>query len=87
MSKLFSITNYSGAPITAGNSKIIPFSQIVRLDIPFVSGGFQWERPVSLLEIDAQGNERVIPIHDISRRILLGLLGASALLFVLTFRK
>ena len=73
----------AGTPIKAGNYKIVPFSKSVRLDFPNNNGGFIWNRPVSVLAIDADGEETVIPVHDITRRYQLAIFGSGLISILL----
>lgn len=69
----------AGDPIKAGKFKIIPFSQSVRLGSPRFNGGVIWNRPVSVLAISPEGEETVIPVPDITRRIQLTIIGSGLL--------
>jgi hypothetical protein len=63
--------------VYAGKSKIVPFSQTVSLSAAGGRGGFVWNRPVSILAVNASGGEQVIPVVDVTRRIQFSLLGAA----------
>ena len=87
MEKLVRLETRAGEPIQLSNGKIIPFSKILSIQIPGLWGGVLWERPASVLVIQDDGEEEIIPIQDISRYVVLGLLGAVALLWLFTRKK
>ena len=73
------IENRAGNPVTTGGTRIIPFAQSVRLDLPGLPGGVVWNRPLSVLAVSANGDEQVIRIVDATRRIQIALLAAGLL--------
>jgi hypothetical protein len=75
MSPLVAIETRAGEPIQAGNRTLIPFARSLRFQLPGRPGGLIWTCPASLLVKDSDGQEQVLPIPDITRRIQLGLLG------------
>ena len=80
MPSLLKFETQPGEIISYRGATLIPFAQTIRLNIPGINGGLIWRRPVSLLIIDANGKEEVLPIQDITRQILWALLGASIIL-------
>jgi hypothetical protein len=80
---LFEFETKAGDPIPVKGGKIIPFARIFRLKIPGIQGGVIWNRPSALLVIDDDGQEMLYPIHDETRRLQLGLLGAGLLAGIL----
>ena len=72
----------AGNPITIGNTRIVPFSKSVRVDMPQIRGGLIWNRPVSILAVDPNGGETSIPIVDTTRRLQIAIF-TSGVLFVL----
>jgi hypothetical protein len=83
----------AGAAIPYRDVKIIPFSRVLRLQIPGKSAGVIWNRPVSVATITPDGREHVMPIRDATRQAELALLGTSLAaslviwLFFRAFRK
>jgi hypothetical protein len=75
MSPLVAIETRAGEPIQAGDRILIPFTRSLRVQFPDRRGGLIWTSPASLLVNDGNGQEQVLPILDITRRIQLGLLG------------
>jgi len=73
----------AGDAITMGETKIVPFSKSVRVQIPGLHGGLIWNRPASLLVTSSDGEEQIIPIVDVTRQALWALLGASTAVFLL----
>jgi hypothetical protein len=87
MGKLVRLETRAGEPIQLSTGKIIPFSKVLYIQIPGLWGGVLWERPASVLVIQDDGEEEIIPIQDVSRYVVLGLIGAIALLWLFTRKK
>ena len=87
MQKLVRLETRAGEPIQLKNGKLIPFSQALHIQIPFLWGGVLWECPISVLVIQEDGNEEIIPVRDISRYMVWGLFGAVALTWLFTRNK
>ncbi len=84
MPKWIAQENYSGQAVSYQGITIIPFSKALRVQIPGMQGGLIWNRPASVLTVDADGRERLLPVQDITRQTLWGLLGFTILVFLLT---
>ena len=82
MARFLNIETQAGTPIRWGNRTLIPFAQTVRLQAPGAKGGFIWNRPTSLLVQSAEGQDQVLIIPDLTRRIIWSL-GAASLAAVL----
>ena len=76
---IFDIETHAGEPIRPGRTRLIPFVQSVRLNIPGASGGIVWNRPTSVLAQTPDGQETVLQIRDITRQAQLTLLGLGVL--------
>lgn len=74
----FRLETRAGKSIRAGTRWITPFSQALIFQIPGLPGGLIWNRPVSVLVHEPNGEERVLPVVDRTRQIELALLGAAA---------
>jgi hypothetical protein len=83
MPGILSIENQGGAPIRTRNAALTPFSQALRIQLPGLPGGLVWNRPTSVLVVNNDGQEQVLPIQDVTRQIVWTLLGASTLIAVL----
>lgn len=84
------IETHAGAPIQAGSLRLTPFARSVTLRFPNFPGGLIWNRPTAVLVQSPDGTEKLLPIHDTTRRQQLALLGAgllAALLIRLLFSK
>ena len=75
----------AGEPISVGDLTLTPESQALSLHLPF--GGFVWNRPTAVLVVDGNGDQRRIPIVDVTRAAQLTLLAAAALFFILGFAR
>jgi hypothetical protein len=65
-----------GEPYETSGGRVTPFSKALIFRFPGGHGGLVWNRPTSLLVTREDGQERVVPIIDVTRNILLGLAGA-----------
>lgn len=84
------IETLPGESIQVGTNKITPFSQAVKIILPGSRGGLIWNRPVSVLVQGDDGSEQVLPVADVTRIVLLAMLGfglASGFLFWLIERR
>jgi hypothetical protein len=71
----------AGEPIRVGRTRLIPFAQSVRLNLPASTGGVVWSRPTAVLAQLPDGQEVVLPIKDITQQaqltlLAIGLIGA-----------
>lgn len=80
---LINVETKAGKAIHAGDTTIIPFANSMRVRIPIIQGGLVWNRPVAVAVQTAQGQEYILPIQDVTRQILLALMGASLVSSVL----
>lgn len=85
MSNLVEIEVRGGEPLIHGGNTLTPFSRSVRVQIPGLSGGLIWNRPVSVLAQTVDGQEEIIPIHDVTRQVQWSLLGACLAFGVLAW--
>jgi hypothetical protein len=79
------IENRAGKPIVIGKNRITPFYQSVGLNMPQINGGMLWNRPVSVLAVNADGEESVIPVVDVTRRIQIVIFGSGLFILMLTW--
>jgi hypothetical protein len=77
LDKLIQVENRAGSIIQAGENRIMPVSQAIRLQIPGLPGGLIWNRPVSVVVTAPDGQEQVLPIRDITRLAQLTILGMA----------
>lgn len=77
MTEILDVKINAGEPVYAKDYKIIPFAQSIKITAPGITGGFIWNRPVSILVQKADGEETVIPITDVTRLAIFGLIGAA----------
>jgi hypothetical protein len=76
LNSIVKLENRAGVPITAGAQRIRLTSQTLRIKIPgWSNGGLIWNRPVSVTAQNADGEEQTVPIADVTRIVLLAILG------------
>lgn len=67
----------AGEEINVGEKTLVPFSNVWRIKFPGdQSGSVVWNRPSAVLVRSADGEEQILPIYDLTRRIILSLLAA-----------
>ncbi len=69
----------SGTPVTVGDVTVTPQSRALTFRSRF--GGFVWNRPTAVL-VERGGKTERLPIIDVTRAILLGLVGLSLLVTI-----
>jgi hypothetical protein len=71
MSEFFHIEQHSLPPIQHKQLHLFPFARSVSLRFPGGIGGFVWSKPSSLLVVYPDGREEVLPIPDLTYRVIL----------------
>ena len=80
----------AGDPIAVDDMEIVPIARSVRIQVPGSHGGLIWNRPVAVAFRTADGREFELPVHDVTRRwqiLLLGMGLIGALLIWVVLRK
>jgi hypothetical protein len=68
----------AGEAVQAGARCLVPYSKVLRLQVPgWRGGGLVWNRPVGVLVTEANGQETMLPVRDITRYVELLLLAAG----------
>jgi hypothetical protein len=67
----------AGKAIRVGKVRLIPFSKVLKVQIPGFPGGLVWNRPASMVAVSADGQEQVIPVPDLTRSIQLSILAGG----------
>ena len=80
----FQVQTGVAPPVTVGDVTVTPQFQAVIIRLPI--GGFVWNRPTALL-VEQNGQTTRFPIRDITRILLLWLLGFSLVLSIVSFIK
>ncbi len=66
MSSLIQIETQWGKPIQSNGRKIIVQSRALQINFPFISGGLVWNRPVSVLVLSDDGQDRFLHVRDVT---------------------
>lgn len=77
--RLIRFETHAGVPVKTGETRLIPFTKALVIQIPGLPGGLVWNRPVSVLEISPDGQERLLPIEDKTRQVQISLFAATLL--------
>jgi hypothetical protein len=84
LSSIIRTETSTGEAISAGSLKLRPQTKSVRLVMPGELGGFAWERPGSVVTVDAEGHEQILRVRDRTRTIQVAILaGTTALVLAL----
>ena len=89
LTPLLRIENLTGQPIKVKGTQLCVRSQVVQLRLPVISGGLIWNRPVAVLVQSADGQDRLLPIPDLTRTAVLALtvLGLATAFLLSLFRR
>lgn len=82
LANLVQIETRTGEPIVSGDTKIIPMARSMRIRIPGWHNGLVWNRPVAIVVQTGDGQEKVLPVRDVTRQAQVALL-VSGLIVVL----
>lgn len=66
------IETLSSGPMRVGQVTIIPFTRVVRVRVPLISGGLTWIYPVYVM-VERNGRFELMAVRDVTRRVLYGL--------------
>lgn len=77
--RFFEYETRTGDPILAGDTTLLPFGKVLRIQLPGLPGGLIWNRPISVLATTPDGQEQVIRIVDVTRLAQLAVFGAALL--------
>ncbi len=64
-----------GEPFDSPGGRITPFSKALIIRFPWKRGGLVWNRPASVLVTGKDGQEQVIPVEDVTRKVVWVLMG------------
>lgn len=83
--RLLQVETRAGDPIPAGDMRIIPMAKSTQIRFPGLPGGVIWNRPASVVVQTSAGQEYILPVRDITRRIQFALLGGGLIGVFLTW--
>ena len=72
---LLRIETLTGPLVRVKDTQLRVRSQVVQLRLPSASGGLIWNRPVAVLMRTPDGQDRILPILDVTRTAVLALVG------------
>lgn len=82
MPRFFELVTHTAKPYTAGGVTVTPQSQALIVNLSFFR--FVWNRPVAVL-VDRGGQTERLPIVDVTRYVVWGLMGLSAIVSTMLF--
>lgn len=85
MSQWIRYDTHVGDPVDTRNATLIPFSKALEIRFPGMGGGFLFNRPTSVLVVDAEGREEVLPIHNVTRIAVWSIYGLAAAAILMTW--
>lgn len=86
---LLQIETLTGGPVIVKGTQLRLRSQVLQLRLPAGNGGLIWNRPVAVLVNTPDGQERILPVRDVTRVTILALLAFSlgGTLLLMLFRR
>jgi hypothetical protein len=69
------IETLTSPPITIQGAHVYVRSQLVQVSFPTVNGGLIWNRPLAIVVRGSNGQEKIVPIVDVTRTIMFTLAG------------
>ncbi|HET9589116.1 MAG TPA: hypothetical protein VFO91_10040 [Anaerolineales bacterium] len=86
---LLQIETLTGGPVIVKGTQLRLRSQVLQLQLPAGNGGLIWNRPVAVLVNTPDGQERILPVRDVTRVTILALLAFSlgGTLLLMLFRR
>ena len=69
------IKTRAGDPVSVGDTEIVPLARSLCIQPPGFPGGLIWNRPSAVIVRTADGQERMLPVPDVTRQKQLRLLG------------
>lgn len=69
------VETLTGPPITIPGAQLYVRSRLLQLEFPAANGGLLWNRPVAIVVRPTTGQEKVIPVLDMTRIAVLTLAG------------
>jgi hypothetical protein len=80
------VETLTGQPTKINNTELRVRSQVIELRLPVANGGLIWNRPVAVIVRTSDGQEKILPVPDLTRIAILILAGLSfASMFLLIF--
>jgi hypothetical protein len=72
---LLRIETHTSPPVTIQEAQAHLRSQLVQLRFPVINGGVIWNRPVAVVVRHLDGEEKIVPILDVTRIVMFTLSG------------
>jgi hypothetical protein len=85
MQRWMQVETLAGAGVDFQDWRVVPFVKTIRLQVPGMPAGMVWTRPAAVLAIAPDGTEQVLPVQDVTRRMVCLLLGAGLVAWFVTF--
>ena len=74
-SSFVQIETRAGDPVSVGDTEIVPLARSLCIQPPGFPAGLIWNRPSAVIVRTADGQERMLPVPDVTRQKQLRLLG------------
>ncbi len=69
----------TGEPIQAGDLEITPQTSVFKIMLRSGHGGLIWNRPKAVIVRTPQGQESTLPVVDITRQVIWGMLAGAVI--------
>ncbi len=70
---------HTGEPIQVGDYEITPQTRVFKIQFPGHHAGLIWNRPKAVIVKTSDGQERTLPVRDITRIVIWSMLAGGLL--------
>jgi hypothetical protein len=83
------IETITAKPVRLKDIEVSARSQVVKLRLPIASGGLTWNRPVAVVVRTQKGQDRILPVPNVTRTAVLALVGLcfASMILLRLFRR
>lgn len=74
---ILKIETKAGEMVRVGNLQLVPFTQVLRVNIPGINSGLIWNRPTAIWATSTDGSEIILKIVDKTRLSVIRMLFAG----------
>lgn len=69
----------TGQTRQVGNYELTPLSQVLKIQLPWHHVGLIWNRPRAVIIRGSDGQENILPVRDVTRLVIWGMLAGGVL--------
>jgi hypothetical protein len=69
----------TGEPVQVGDFEVTPQTRVLKIQLPSYHSGLIWNRPKAVIIRTADGQERTLPVRDVTRMVIWAMLAGGLL--------